>query len=448
MPATAVGDGVFLSELIGRSLAEKSGQQLGRLADVIVRLNGEQYPQVIGLVAAVERRQVFVPIDQVASFEGPVLRLSSARLDLRQFERREGEVLLRADVLGHRLIDVAHARLVRAGDLHLSTHGGVWVLDAVDTGWRPPRLGGLLGHRADRHLPRDWREFEPLIGHARSAILRGPFARVRRLKPAQIADLLEDASKAEESEILNRVHADPELEADVFEELDEEQATRLLGARTDAEIASVLARMRADDAADAVDELPQRRRQPVLELLPEAQRRKVMTLMGFNPTSAGGLMGMDMLTLPEAATVADGLAAVAAATSLQPEALTSAHVVDGERHLLGVAALVTLLQSDPATPLLQVCDKEPVRIGVDTDVVDVAVLMTDYNLITIPVVDDQGRLLGLITVDDVLEVTLPDEWRRRQAARPPDNHHGELVPDATSPAPGPGGRESPEEREP
>ena len=91
------------------------------------------------------------------------------------------------------------------------------------------------------------------------------------------------------------MHADPELEADVFEELDEDLATRLLGARTDREIAGVLARMRADDAADAIAELPQRRRQPVLDLLPPGPRAKVLTLMGYNPTSAGGLMGMDFV---------------------------------------------------------------------------------------------------------------------------------------------------------
>src|ERR1700694_6334396 len=108
-------------------------------------------------------------------------------------------------------------------------------------------------------------KFEPLIGHSGSAVLRGPVARIRRLKPAQIADLLEEASKEEETEILRHVHADPELEADVFEELDEDRATRLLAERTDAEIAEVLARMRAADAAEAVAELPQNRREAVLD---------------------------------------------------------------------------------------------------------------------------------------------------------------------------------------
>src|SRR5580704_11854505 len=284
-----------LSRLLKRPVADSSGETIGRLADVIVRLRGSDYPLVTALVAAVGGRQIFVPIDQVSSFDGDPVRLSSARLSLRHFERREGEVLLRADVLGHRLIDVENARLVRAADLELVKDGEEWVVAGVDTRRRPRRLFGLLGpeHADEGGVFRDWHDFESLIGHEGSALLRGPFARIRRLKPAQIADLLENASKEEETEILGRVHADPELEADVFEELAEDLATRLLEARTDGEIAEVLSRMRADDAADAVAELPQHRRQPVLDLMPAGQRTTVMTLLGFNPTSAGGLMGVD-----------------------------------------------------------------------------------------------------------------------------------------------------------
>ncbi len=423
---------IHLSDLLKRPVTDRAGESLGRVSDVVVRLGGHQNgtqrnPVVIGLVVTVGGREVFVPIEQASSFDGEVLKLTSAKLDLRRFERRPGEVLLRADVLGHRLIDVESARLIRAADLELQQQDGPWILAGVDTRRGPGSLRRLLGRGASESQPhpfRDWSRFEPLIGHASSAGLRGSFARIRRLKPAQIADLLEEASKDEETEILGQVHADPELEADVFEELDEDRATRLLGARSDAEIAEVLSRMRADDAADAIAELPQQRRQAVLDLLPPGQRTKVLTLMGFNPTSAGGLMGVDFLALDGELMVADALAAVSRSETLQPEALTSVHAVDASGRLRGVATLVRLIQSDSAARLAEVCDNDPVRVGADTDVVDVAVLMSDYNLITIPVVDENRRLMGLITVDDVLEVTLPEDWRRREVAQPPDVSRG------------------------
>jgi CBS domain-containing protein/sporulation protein YlmC with PRC-barrel domain len=428
-PRTGSARTLHLSELLHRLITDRGGESIGRVSDVIVRLRGEQNPLVTGLVAAVGGREVYVPIEQVSSFDGDVLRLTSAKLDLRRFERRDGEVLLRADVLGHRLIDVESAQLIRARDLELRERDGEWVLTGVDVRRRPRGLFGLFRHQsAEEHDDRpfrEWARFEPLIGHSSSALTRGPFARIRRLKPAQIADLLEEASKEEGSEILGQVHADPELEADVFEELDEDLATRLLGARTDAEIAEVLSRMRADDAADAIGELPQRRRQPVLDLLPPGQRTKVLTLMGFNPTSAGGLMGVDFLMVGCDETVAAALAAVARSTSLQPEALTTVHALDERGRLCGVARLVSLVQADSGALLRDIYDNDPVRIGADTDVEDVAVLMSDYNLVTIPVVDEHRKMIGIITVDDVLEVTLPEDWRRREAAQPPDAHHGE-----------------------
>jgi hypothetical protein len=427
-PAAGSPATLSLSGLLRRPITDRGGQSIGRLSDVIAVLRGAEDPVVTGLVAAVGGRAVFVPIDQVASLGGApdaALGLTSARLDLRRFERRDGEVLLRADVLGHRLIDVQSAHLIRAADLQLAARGGQWVVAGVDSHRRPRRLLPWPSSPAPDHVFREWAAFEPLIGHSGSALLRGPFGRIRRLKPAQIADLLEDASREEETEILGQVRADPELEADVFEELDEDLARRLLGARTDREIAGVLARMRADDAADAIAELPQRRRQPVLDLLPPGPRAKVLTLMGYNPTSAGGLMGMDFVALPASMSVAAALEAVAAATTLQAEALTSVHVLDERGRLAGVSKLVTLLQSERTATLAVTCDDDPVRVGADTDVVDVAVLMSDYNLITVPVVDGQRKMIGLITVDDVLEVTLPEDWRRREAADPPDTRGGE-----------------------
>jgi CBS domain-containing protein len=417
-----------LGDLLRRPLTDASGEPVGRLSDVIVRWRGAEPPLVTGLVAGVAGRDVYVPVDQASAADPAALRLTTNGIDLRKFERRHGEVLLRADVLGHRLIDVESARLVKAVDLRLEQRDGDWVLVGVDTRRRPRRIFATrvagAGLPSGQHF-RDWAEFEPLIGHAGSALLRGPFGRIRRLKPAQIADLLEEASKAEESEILGQVHADPELEADVFEELHEDLATRLLGGRTDADIAAVLARMRADDAADAVAELPQSRRQPVLDLLPVGQRTKVLTLLGFNPASAGGLMGVDFVAVPLRARAQEAVAAVAKASAMQPEALTTVHVVDQGGRLAGVVRLVELVQADHEAAVTDIYDDDPVRVGAGTDVADVAVLMSDYNLITVPVVDDRRTMIGIITVDDVLEATLPRDWRRREAAEPPDAHHGD-----------------------
>jgi CBS domain-containing protein/sporulation protein YlmC with PRC-barrel domain len=402
---------VFLSTLLKHAVIDAKGKSLGELADAIVELRGEQYPRLIGLVARVGSVTVFVPMSRVIAIDSDRIELRSAKLDLRPFARRDGEVLLRADVLGHRLIDVDRATLVRAYDVQLTKVDEGWVVTGLDV---HHRRFVHIGSRHERHPMRDWRSFEALIGHEPSVIVRSAFGRLRRLKPAQIADLIEEASRSEQNELLTQVHTDPELEADVFEELDEGQQAQLLRGRTTEQIADVLARMRADDAADAVMDLPQDRRQPVLDLLPEPQHTKVLTLLGYNETTAGGLMGMDYVAVPTTATVADALQAIREADTSQPEALASIYLLDPEGKLAGALSVITALQADAGTPIRELADLDPVHVHPEADIVELTTRMSDYNLLTLPVLDPERHILGVITVDDALEAAIPDDWRRRE----------------------------------
>lgn len=407
-----------LSDLLRAPVVASAGETVGRVADVTVRLGGaDAYPEVTGLVVAVGGRRVFVVARDVDQWQPGRVTLTGNAVDLRRFERRDGEVLLRADVLGHRLIDVAAAELVRAYNVELEHTGRGWAPVGLDTR-RRPRFLGLIGSNDDAAV-RDWRSFEPLIGDGRSVAVRRVAGRVGALKPAQIADLLEDADRAEGGEILDRVRSNPGLEADVFSELDSEKASRLLDDMPDADVAGLLGRMRADDAADAIVDLRQSRRLRVLELMPAPQRTKVTTLMGFNPQSAGGLMNTDVATCAATATAGEALAVVATATTLAPEALLKVHVLDEAAHLVGMVSVIALLQSEPSSVVGALMDSDPCRVSADADLADVALLMADYDLYLVPVVDDEDRVLGVVTVDDVLQATIPEDWRRREPAPKP-----------------------------
>jgi CBS domain-containing protein len=405
---------IHLSQLLRAPVVKPSSFPVGRVDDVIVRLrSADTYPLVTGIVAAVGGRRVFVGAGSIRRLEPDrVTLVRNNEVDPRRFERRHGEVLLRSDVLGYRLIDVTAGELVRAYDVELEDSGDGWVLARLDTR-RPRRLFGLLktpGGQASR----DWKAFEPLIGHGQSIAVRRVFGRMTALKPAQIADLLEEADKAEGGEILDRVRNFPELEADVFEELDPDKASRLLDDMPDGEVAALLSRMRADDAADAIMDLRQSRRRRVLDSMPAPQRTKVLTLLKFNPDSAGGLMNVDIVCCGTRATAGEALALIGVDQAVQPEALLQMHVLNENGQLAGVVSVIALLQAHPADVVATLMDSDPVRVTPDAELADIAVLMADYNLHTIPVVDDGDQMLGVVTVDDVLKATIPDDWRRRE----------------------------------
>jgi Mg/Co/Ni transporter MgtE len=253
---------------------------------------------------------------------------------------------------------------------------------------------------------------EPFVGHVPSARLRFSHRKLANLHPAEIADLVEAASHDEGEEIIEAVGQDRELEADVFEELDEHHQLEFIRERPDTQVAAVIARMATDDAADLIVEIDQERRGRVLALLPPAQRRQIEALLGYNPSTAGGLMSPEFIALTGADTVAAAIERVRS-SDLSPGTLTTVYLCDPNGGLTGSVLVVTLLRADPQQLLEEVAEREPVSVATGADLPEVARMMTDYNLVMLPVLDDDERLVGVVTVDDVLELTLPSGWRRR-----------------------------------
>jgi Mg/Co/Ni transporter MgtE len=286
---------------------------------------------------------------------------------------------------------------------------------AVDTSFRARLrrvLPGPLAARLGVGQLLDWTQVEPFVGHVPTARLRLSHRKLARLHPAQIADLVEAASHDEGEEIIKAVGQDRELEADVFEELDDEHQLEFIRERSDSQVAAVLSRMAPDDAADLIAELDQERREPVLSLLPPKQQRRVRNLLGYNPSTAGGLMSPDYVALPETATVADALRRVRESDT-PPEVTSTVFLTDGEGKVCGSVPVVELIRSSERTPLVELNRGEPPMVHPDADLPEVANLMTDFNLVALPVVDENDRMVGVITVDDVLELMLPTGWRWR-----------------------------------
>jgi CBS domain-containing protein len=407
---------LHLSELVGRPLRDSDGERLGRVEDAIVRLGGVGYPPITGFLVKVAGRTSYLGIDRVSEIGGAGVVLRKAKLDLRRFERREEEVLLKRDVLDRQLINVQGARLVRANEIELADVAGSWRVVGVDTGARGGLrrlLPKLVGHRIATGDFLDWASVEPFVGHVPTVRLRIPHPKLAKLHPAQIADLVEAASRREGEEIIEAVGADDrELEADVFEELDEQHLREFLEDRPDEEVAQILSRMAPDDAADTIGELEEQRREPVLALLPVSHRVKVRALLGYEPDEAGGLMSPEFVSLRGLTSAADALEAVRL-SKISPELLTAVFVMEVDGSLEGSVALTALLRAEPGKRLSTLVKHELPSLRADAPFEEVARLMADYNLTCAPVVDEHERMIGIVTVDDVLEAMLPRGWRRR-----------------------------------
>jgi CBS domain-containing protein len=403
---------VHFSGVVRRPLVDPSGDRVGRVEDLVVRL-GPPHPPVVGAVVRIGGRDLFVPDANIAGIGESQLQFTGNRVDLRRFERRPGEVLLGRDLLARNLINVAVGRLVRAYEIELARVGGRWEVIGVDPS-RHSWVRRLFDRRSADEPGQvvDWASIEPFVAHVPSARLRIPYRKLARLHPAQIADLVEAASHEEGEEIIEAVSSDRELQADVFEELDPEHQLEFLASRSDADAAGLLASMAPDDVADLIMEVDQDRRLRLLEALPQPQRRKVRTLLSYNAETAGGLMSPDFVALPESTTVEAALSAVRRSTA-PPESLNVVFSLHADSTVAGSASIVALLRAEPAATLESVARPIPAHLHPDWDLGATVRKMSDFNLTVAPVLDpEHGHILGIVTVDDVLELMLPTGWRR------------------------------------
>jgi CBS domain-containing protein len=404
---------LHLSLVTSGELTDADGRKLGRIEDLVARLHEGEYPPISGAVAKVAGRLVFVPAEQIGEIEHGRITLAKARLDLQPFERRDGELLLREDLLDRQLINVQGARLVRANEIEIARIEGWWRVVGIDI--HPRSLFRRL-------LPRavapgavgvsdflDWASVEPFTGHIPTIQLRVPHPKLARLHPAELADLVEAAPHGQGEEIIAAVHHDPELEADLFEELGDEHQLEFAEDRDDHEIAELIARMETDDAADLLAQFDDDRRAHILTHLPHIQQRRLRALLGYEPLTAGGLMSPEFVAVYSQATQEEALDRVRRAVS-PSDALAWVFVINTHRRYRGAVSLPDLVRAESDVVIADlVTHSRCVRADADLD--EIVRAMTDYDLTIVPVVDEDERPIGIITVDDVLELIAPPPGR-------------------------------------
>ena len=404
---------VFVARLQGIGVFDPSGDQLGKVRDAVIaeRADGKP-PRVLGLVLELQQRhRIFVPMGRVTRIEPNQVVLSSGTVNMKRFERREPETLVLAELLDRsvRIIETGNPATIVDAAME-QNRSRDWVVSrlAVRSGG-----GGRLSRRRGQLSQLEWNEVDGLVSHQHAQGTEALLSTLSDLRAADVATALQDMPDKRRLEIAAAL--DDERLADVLQELPEDDQVSLLSSLEDERAADVLEAMDDDDAADLLGEMPAADQQRLLELMEPEDAEPVRRLMTYGDYTAGGMMTTEPVVLLPDATVAEALALVRN-PELSPAIAAQVFVVRPPQatptgRYLGTAHLQRLLREPPSMLVSGVCETDITALRPDTAIEDVTRHLATYNLVAAPVVDDGGRLLGAVSVDDVLDHLLPEGWR-------------------------------------
>jgi magnesium transporter len=404
---------LYLSQVLGRPILDLDGERVATLRDVIVRLGEEDHPPVAGFVARYRRRDFFLPRWRIVHFAEDGVRLSSDILDLRPFMRREGEVLLARDVLDKQVIDVDGKRVVRVNDVQIIEAANDWRVTGADVSlaglWRRLAPAFMRSGRPVEVI--DWADVGYLATDAATVQLKSSRGKLARLHPVEIARLAEAFSYQHGAEIVESL--DDETAAETLEEMAAARQAQIIGDMDKERAADILEHMSPDEAADVLGDLSEEKAEDLFNRMEDEEQLEVAELLPYEDDTAGGLMTTEFVTLPRDLTVGKALARLREMAET-PNMIYYLYVVEGESwQLTGVITLRSLILADPSFPLEHVMRSDIQVAHVHDDAAEVAQKISEYNLLALPVVDEAGDILGIVTVDDAIEILLPKDWRQR-----------------------------------
>ncbi len=414
MPATTK---VYITRLANLPILDPNGDQMGRMRDVIVMQRpGHQPPRVLGLLVELQhRRRIFVPIGRVTGFDSGAIMLGTGRVSLRRFEQRPAEQLVLGELLDRRVTIKETGRMATVVDAAIEpdrTHE--WSLTRVAVRESGAALG-RLGRRRGQLRQLAWDEVNGLALASDSQGTDSLLAVLATMRPADVASSLRDMPGKRRVEVARAL--DDDRLADVIEELPSTDQIDLLSVLADERAADVLEAMDPDDAADLLADLPEVDKERLLELMEPDEAAPVRRLMTYPDDTAGGLMTSDPIVLSPDATIAEALARVRN-PDLSPALASQVYVcrpptATPTGRFLGVAHIQRLLREPPSALVSAVLDKDLSPLRPESSLSDVTQVMATYNMVALPVVDDGDRLVGAVTVDDILDALLPQDWRER-----------------------------------
>ncbi|HEX9900640.1 MAG TPA: CBS domain-containing protein [Candidatus Methylomirabilis sp.] len=418
---------LFFTQLRHRSLLDPQGALVGRLEDLVVLALGVRPVVTKFSLRRPDKEEWILPWDAVAELPADPrapIRLRSGAADLASVTLRPDEMRLGKNVLDKKVVDTARKKVVRVNDIELEEQGGRLQVIGVEGGLRgllrhlkserlAERLAGLFGV----DLPREvvpWDVVDPMETELTRAKRQAVYTKLAKLHPADIADILEELNPSERGAVLAALdegtaaeaitEAEPEVQASVVQMMEPEKA------------ADILEEMEPDEAADVLSDLSESKAEELLETMEPEEAHDVEELLEHEEDTAGGLMTTEHVAFTPSVTVAEAIQRIRDEAK-EAETIYYLYVTDPQGKLLGVLSLRELIQADPGQPLEQLMHPEVITLRAETGLREVAELLTKYNLLTLPVVGGEGEMLGIVTVDDVLNLILPMIWKKRAVKR-------------------------------
>ena len=410
---------LFLSQIIGRPVRDPADEPLGTVADLLVAI-GDQYPPVTGLVMLTDRRKIFLPWPSVERLDASGARLRVRTIDIGKFQQRPDEILLKGDLLDKQIVDIEGRKVIRVNDVRLDEIDGAYRVVAVDVGaagilrrlgiegpWRTIARNLRLPV-PERYI--DWEDVDPLESTIAGVRLRVPHAKLAQLHPSDLAAIIDQLAPRDRAGVLAAL--DDEAVAEAMEEMEPDTQVDVLEDLAPERAADILEEMSPDDAADLVADLDQDTRDEILSHMEQDDVEEVRQLLGYPEDSAGGIMTTEYIAVDERLTAAQ---AIDRLRDLEPDAETIyyIYVTDDDGRLVGVLSLRDLIVAAPGVTIGSVMIREPVAVGVLAGQEEVAEVVAHYNLLAVPVVDDEERLMGIVTVDDAIDTVIPTAWKKR-----------------------------------
>jgi CBS domain-containing protein len=406
------GSLISVAGLVGREIVNQEGQTLGSIVDLVCRWDADEtYPPLTGIIARVAYRRVWIPASNINQVSALRIQLNSAKMDLREFMPRSGEVRLHTEVLDHQLIDFDGARVVRASDLYIASVSGKTRLVGVDVGMKPllRRLGPKKYRtKAVPDAVIDWgtiQSFGSQKDGKQELRLSANRNELRRMRPGELADLLEDLGRSERKELLNVLT--PDLAADALEEMEAKELESLLRESSAEEGAEYLSNMEPDEAADALRDLDESSRDELLAQMSRERSNKLKKVLNYDEETAGGIMNISIFTAQSHTNVSE-VKLKLKNSDTDINSLNAIAIIDKSGKLLYDLPLIELLTASDDAKLENLM-KPPSTVTVlpDAPLEEVAELLIEGRGSSIVVTDKKDKPLGRIMADDLLDAILP-----------------------------------------